>query len=332
MLYLFYGPDEYSIQQAIASLQSQSGDPQLATLNTTILDGRQATVAQVIMAADAQPFLTPHRLVVVEGLEGLGRTRAANGQPSTPASDVAASLGPYLERLPDTTWLVLVEKEVDIRSAFWRLVKKLQDQGRATIREFKLLDSEGLMRWVQERVRSAGGRIEAPAARSLVNLVGTDLRLLGQEIDKLLAYVSGSRAITVTDVENLCSYAPEADVFKLVDALGHRDRRTALRLLHRLLDEGRTAPYLMVMIARQFRILLSIKDLEQQRTSPEVIRSTLSLPPFVVDKGLRQARNFSLPQLTGIYQRLVEMDVASKTGQMDPVLALDLFVVETCRG
>ncbi len=86
------------------------------------------------------------------------------------------------------------------------------------------------------------------------------------------------------------------------------------------------------MITRQFRILLSIKDLEQRQTPPHVIQSELKLPPFAVDKGRAQARNFSLAQLERIYQRLVEIDVASKTGQMDPALALDLFFVETCRG
>lgn len=332
MLYLLYGPDEYSIQQTIADLKAKMGDPAMAALNTTVLDGRHTSVAEIITVCDALPFLAKRRLVVVEGLLAqLSRSRRQATGDREAGSDANAQLREYLERVPETTLLVLVEEDVDGRSAIVKLARQLQAQNRAFVREFKALDKTDLVRWVQQRVRSGSGRIEARAATLLAELVGNDLRLLSQEIDKLLAYVSETRAITVTDVEVLCSYAPEANIFHLVDALGRRDRRTALRLLHRLLDEGQAALYLLVMITRQFRILLSIKDLQQRGTRPNAIQSQLKLHPYVVDKGRAQARNFSVTQLERIYQRLVEIDVASKTGQMDPTLALDLFVVETCR-
>jgi len=321
MLYLLYGPDEYSIQQTIAELKAKMGDPEMAALNTTVLDGRRTSVAEVITAGDAVPFLAERRLVIVEGL--LAQTSASK--------DASAQLREYLERVPESTLLVLVEKKVDGRSAVVKRIRQLP-KDRAFVREFKPLDKGGLVRWVQQQVHAADGRIEGPATTLLAELVGSDLRLLGQEVDKLLAYVGGTRAIAVADVEALCSYTPEANVFHLVDALGRRDRRTALQLLHRLLDEGQAELYLLAMITRQFRILLSLKDLEQRRTPPHAISSQLGLRPFVVDKGRAQARNFSLAQLERIYHRLVEIDVASKTGQMDPALALDLFVVETCRG
>lgn len=338
MLYLLHGPDEYSIQQTIAGLKVQLGDPELAALNTTVLDGRRASVAEVITAADALPFLAARRLVIVEGL--LAQWSHGRRQPdedpeadlSPVESGASAQLCAYLEHMPDTTWLVLVESDIDRRTAVFKLAQKLQAQERAVVREYQALDKDGLVRWVRQRIQAAGGRIEDRAAALLAELVGNDLRLLGQETDKLLAYAGGERAITVADVEALCSYVPEANIFHLVDALGRRDRRAALRLLHRLLDEGQAALYLLTMITRQFRILLSIKDLEQRRTPANVMPSELKLHPFVVDKGRAQARNFSLAQLGRIYRRLVEIDVASKTGQMDPDLALDLFVVETCRG
>lgn len=319
MLYLLYGPNEYAIQQTIAEIGSRLGDPEMAALNTTTLDGRRTSVAEVITTSDALPFLAQRRMVVVKGL--LARL----------GSDQAAALGAYLARVPDTTLLVLVEEKIDGRSAIVKLARQLQSQERAFVREFGVLDKGELVSWVQQRVQANASRIETPAAALLAELVGTDLHLLSQEVDKLLVYVGEARAITAGDVEALCSYAPESNVFHMVDALGRRDGQTALRLLHRLLDEGQAALYLLVMITRQFRILLSIKDLEGRHTPRDAMRAQLKLPPFVVDKGRAQARNFSLIQLNQLYRRLVEIDVASKTGQMDPILALDLFVVETCQ-
>lgn len=319
MLYLLYGPNEYAIQQTIAEIGSRLGDPEMAALNTTTLDGRRTSVAEVITTGDALPFLAQRRMVVVKDL--LTRLDA----------DQVAALGEYLARVPDTTDLVLVEAKIDRRSAIVKLAQQLQSQKRAFVRAFGTLGKGELVSWVQQRVQSKAGRIETRAAALLAELVGTDLHLLSQEVDKLLIYVGEARPVTVGDVETLCSYAPKSNIFHMVDALGRRDDQTALRLLHHLLDEGQAVFYLLVMITRQFRILLSIKDLEGSRTPRDEMRAQLKLSPFVVDKGRAQARNFSLAQLNHIYRRLVEIDVASKTGQMDPVLALDLFVVETCQ-
>ena len=55
------------------------------------------------------------------------------------------------------------------------------------------------------------------------------------------------------------------------------------------------------------------------------------LRSFVAKKTWTQALNFSLPQLEAIYQRLLEMDLSIKTGRSEPVLALDVLLVDLTR-
>jgi DNA polymerase-3 subunit delta len=80
------------------------------------------------------------------------------------------------------------------------------------------------------------------------------------------------------------------------------------------------------MIVRQFRIMIQVKDLAERGVPPQKIGAQLGLHHFVAEKGLRQSRNFSMAQLGTIYRKLLETDVAIKTGQMDPVLALDMLI------
>jgi len=54
----------------------------------------------------------------------------------------------------------------------------------------------------------------------------------------------------------------------------------------------------------------------------------LHLHPFVAQKTWAQAANFSLPQLEAIYHKLLDADLAMKTSRSEPVVALDLLVVE----
>ncbi|NIN65822.1 MAG: DNA polymerase III subunit delta, partial [Anaerolineae bacterium] len=235
----------------------------------------------------------------------------------------------YLDRLPETTRLVFVERSDTKKSNLLHKCASKSDHG--YIRKFTPPKGGAIDRWITERVREKGGRIEPRAVNLLATFVGNDLRLLDQEIEKLLTYVGEERPVAKADVELLVSYVREADIFEMVDALGRRDIRRAMELLHRLLEGGQHPLYLLYMITRQFRILLQIKELLAKGTSREDITALLSLHPYVAQKMMRQAPSFSIAELEDIYHRLLELDVAVKTGGMQEPLALSLFVAEVRR-
>lgn len=324
MFYVFHGEDEFSRAEALAEMKAKMGDPSMTSLNTTVFDGRKITLAELIHACDAVPFLGERRLVIVEGL--LTRLEPPKrGKITQEARAFIEGLQEYLRRLPESTRLVFLEPRSLAKDN--PILKLAQKEKRGYAKEFKPPRRGELNWWITQRVKSKGGDILPSAVTELAAFVGNDLRLLDQEIEKLITYVGGGRPITEKDVRLLVSYAQEANIFQMVDALGHRNRRRALTLLHELLDGGQPPAYLLAMITRQFRILMQIKELSQGGASKEEIRARLGLHPFVVDKGLEQARNFSTSQLEAIYRRLLETDTAIKTGRTEPTLALDLLIV-----
>ncbi len=82
------------------------------------------------------------------------------------------------------------------------------------------------------------------------------------------------------------------------------------------------------MITRQFRLIIQAKDLSEQRAPISEVMRTLAVPKFVADKILTQARSFTMAQLDAIYHRLLETDQSIKTGQADPLLAVDMLIAE----
>jgi len=107
-----------------------------------------------------------------------------------------------------------------------------------------------------------------------------------------------------------------------------RETARALQLLHHQLAHNAAPIYLLAMITRQFRLLLQWRDLVERGVAFDQATAQLKLHPFVARKTAEQARNFSLPQLEAIYQKLLDSDIAIKTGRHEPMLALDLLVVE----
>jgi DNA polymerase-3 subunit delta len=330
MFYVLHGKDEFSRSEVLAEMKAKMGDPAMADLNTTVFDGSKVTLAELMHACDAVPFLAERRLVIVEGLLtrlGVGEKGKAERGKEQPAwqKEYLEELTAYLKRLPETTRLVFLEGK-SISSNHPILKMALADKERGHAREFRLPTSGKLRRWITDRVERKGGEIEASAAEELAAFVGSDLRLLDQELDKLIAYVDRTRPITKADVHLLVSYVQQANVFEMVDALGRRDGKQAIRLLHRLLEDGEHPLSLLGMIVRQFRIMIQVKELAERGVPPSKIGAQLGLHRFVAEKGLRQSRNFSMEQLETIYRKLLETDVAVKTGQMEPVLALDMLI------
>jgi DNA polymerase-3 subunit delta len=117
----------------------------------------------------------------------------------------------------------------------------------------------------------------------------------------------------------------ETDIFALVDALGNRDGQTAAAKFHQLL-ENQDGQSIFPMIVRQFRLLLLCKELLESGVSETEAARILQLHPFVARKIYSQARQFNLPVLEEVYHSLLAIDAATKLGEVDPDVNLELWM------
>ncbi len=321
--YVFHGADEFTRAETLADFKRRLGPPDTVDLNTTVLDERGLTLSKLRHACDAIPFLAEKRLVVVNGL--LTRLSSRQGKGSSAAQkEYLAALADYLPRLPQTTRLVFTENKA--LSAKNPILKLAQQEACGYAKRFDPPKERDLPLWVEKRVRKHGGEIKAQAARQLAAVVGAKLRLIDQEIIKLVTYTNAERPITKADVDALVPYAQAAIVFDMVDALGRRDGRTAAQTLHRLLDAGEHPMGLLAMIVRQFRLLIQVKELRTGGASAQGVAQALKIHSFPAGKLYKQANHFSAAQLETVYRHLLDIDVDIKTGKIEVEVALDLLV------
>ena len=320
VVYLLHGEDEFAIANCLKELEAKLGEPSIATLNVTRLDGRSLKLDELVTAAQAMPVFSHRRLVV------LYHPKACFNNPS-----VRNKFFDLVEKLPQSTALVLVEfKSLDKKKgaeADWLLTWAKDAGERVFIRDFPVLKGQALSRWIQEQASVLGGKFSPQAADVLASLVGDDTRLAYQEIQKLLAFVNYLRPVLPEDVEKLTISVSQGDIFAMVDALGSRNGRQAVAMLHKLLVD-QDYSLIFGMIVRQFRLLFLARELLDLGKGESDIIKELSLYPFVGRKVTAQARRFSLSILKRIYHRLLELDEAIKTGKIEGDIALDTFFAE----
>jgi DNA polymerase-3 subunit delta len=320
-VYILHGEDDFAISQFIDGLVSKMGDPTTALMNVSRLDGRSTNLEHLRTEVSAMPFLAKRRMVVFS----YPLVRVNN-------PDARKKFIDLLNQVPQSTALLLVEyktltNEKDSRRGKLHWLEKWTGANpeRGYIRAFPVPKSGEMVRWIQGHAEAAGGKFTPQAAALLGSLVGDDPRLADQEIHKLLAYVNYSREVEPDDVENLTAVIPQGDIFVMVDALGNQDGKRAMDMLHRLL-ETQQPNSIFGMVVRQFRLILLAREVMDRGGGVQDVAEELSVHPYVSKKVTSQARHFTLPVLEMVYHRLLDMDEAVKTGQIQGDLALDTMV------
>ena len=333
MLHVIFGEDEFRAAEALRALKlAIDSDGSLAT-NTTVLLARGLTPQTLIQHAAAMPFLSPARLVIVEGLlSSLGSRRGV--------VEAWQLVVDFLPTMPDSNHLVLLEppRKRDDRGrgvAGSPLLAALREAAphAVTVTELAELKTwarggpSEVARWLQDRAVQHGVSIEPRAIEALTDLVGANLRTLASELDKLAMY-AGSRAITADDVRTLTPQAREERIFDLVDAVVEGRAADALRLLRRMREDGsESASHLFSLIARQLRMMVRAAELIESRAAPEAISSATGARGYPLEKLTRQARAAGRVAAEASLRAVEHSDFSVKTGRLDDDLALELLVV-----
>ncbi len=327
MLHILIGEDDYSIRQALGEIKKGIGDATALMTNTTVLDGRQVTLEQLRGACETVPFLAEKRLVIVEGLferyEPAGKTgKKKSSRPSDKPEEYQAIVE-AIKKLPPFTELVLLGGGVKAGNPLLRELSAV-----TKVKHFPRLKELQLRQWLERRVSGAGGSISTQAAALLVRFVGNDLWTMAGEVDKLTQFAAGRR-IEEADVKAVVSYAQEANVFAMVDAILEFRAGVAQELLQQLFRQGAAPAQLLTMLARQVRIIFQVKEMRDRGKARGEIQSRLGLTSdFLLRKAWDQADKYSLARLREVFHKLLEADLSIKTGKLDGEIALDILVAE----
>ena len=336
MILLYYGPDDFSMREAVQKrLHEALPSAETADLNTTRLAAGQVTADALRFACEATPFLADRRVVLVE--EFFTRSSARRG-PATRSNEGQSEEGPeegggsavmnavaeYLPSVPANTHLLFIESKVPPKTG---PIFRALEQAKVKQQYFPTLAGMPLVRWIRDRAKTTRGQISDPASQLLATFVGGDLRTLSTEIEKLTTYAGMGKTVEPADVRLLVNQTGEVNVFALVDAVAQGQLNPALAALHRLLEAGERPERILGMLARQVRLLIQARELAGRRAGAEETAKVLGLAGFPLRKVQEQARLFTPERVREMHALTLAADVSIKTGRQEPALALELLVV-----
>jgi len=314
-VYLLYGEERYLVRHYEKSISNAAVAGDEADMNIDVFEGKSVSVQKAIDAAMTTPYLANYRVIILRdtSLFEVGK----KGESET--------MSAFLKHIPESTIIIFVETKIDKRNALYKNVSK---QGLA--HEFTYIKETDLREWANRHFKNYNSEIDAQDIYYLIRRVGCDMSALASEIQKLALYKGAGNEITRADIDNVCKKSLELSIFELVGAAANKNAGLALDIFNNLLLMKESPIMVIVMVARQLRIVLQCKILKEKGLSPQEISTQTGLRSFIVSEALTQSVSFSAESLKGAISKCLEADLNIKTGKMTDTLAVEMLILKIC--
>jgi DNA polymerase-3 subunit delta len=297
---LLWGEDAFLLREAALEL--------LGELRPTEVDAAEW------QGTELQDLATP-------SLFGEGRALLVNDAKSL-SKDALVALAAYLGTPDPSARLILlaeVGERAKVPTALDKLVKPV-----GQVRELKVARKD-LEPWLIQRARRAGMDLAPPAARALVEVVGEEPGRLAAALTQIADAFVGER-LTPELVHRQFRGLGEQKVWDLCDRAFAKDLPGAIRSLRALEAAGEDPLPVLGGIASRLRDLMRVRSLPDRMPPAEVAKRAGLRFDWQARRYQQQARNFSLPELVEIHDRVTEADRALKSGATGDIVMPTLIV------
>ena len=307
-IYLLYGEEAY-LKKQYKDRFMKAMFPEGDTMNLAYYEGKNTNPKEIIDLAETLPFFAERRLIV---LENTGFFKNASPE-----------LAEYVKQMPETTYMIFVEEEVDKRGKLYKAVK---DKGH--IVELTRQDERTLVRWILGMAKKEGKQMSESSAAYLLAKVGNDMENVQKELEKLFCYAMHRAEINRNDIDEVCVTQISNHIFDMVDAVAGKNQRKALDYYYDLLALKEPPMRILFLLTRQFRILMEVKELESLGYAPKEIASKVGIMPFLIGKYRAQAKTFTRKELRMILEDGIQAEEDVKTGKIGDVLSVEMFLIQ----
>lgn len=307
-----WGEESWLVDETIGQIEAVALDPEARDFNREVFYGDEAEAQAVVTAAQTLPWLGLQRLVLVRGADGLPRS-------------ADPPLVAYCKQPSPSTCLIFTAQRAETSRPLFAFLLKLP----WAVRFRRLLPRE-LSTWIEQRIVASGCRITADAVAALIERVGNDLRLLANEIDKLVTFVGSEPAIEVESLTALTDDIREMSAFELARLLSAGDLAEALRAWGKFASSGEYPGLALGAILHHVRQLWRIKLAQHASTSPERLARELNIPAFTVRRLSAQAAAIEPEQLRQWLEALLEADQTLKRSGLPPQSVFERLILRFC--
>lgn len=312
--YLYWGEEEFNLDNAVRDLRKHILDEDFAALNHKTLN--EPDLKQLLEAIQTLPMILGNLLVEVRAnnLFLRGKRTVESDDPDL------KKLIERIEKLDSRVHLLFIceierdtGKKVDSTTKLTKAIKKMGD-----VREFpafKFWEEGKVVDWITKQATDKEFKISRDAAACLVQNIGSDLRKLDTELEKLKSSIYPKTSVSINEVREIS--ATQENVFLFAECLLNKNPQQAVIELHKLLEQN-----------HPLKILATLHT-----TARNWLKIKLNLPvamaPYRAQKEGEKLRKISKETLFELKEKIKTTEYKIKSGQLPPETAMELLCSAT---
>ena len=316
-IYLVYSKEKYLLENFIEKFELKFISEEVRDFNLSFLDDDDPDfVKKLISNSKTLPTFTEKRFIIANCKNYFVKKSSEDNK-----------LISLFDNFPETTILIiLVEGKIDKRIKLNKTIKK---EGK--IIELNPPKYNNLDKWIEDKFKENKKNIDKRGIKLLEEMFDNNLRLLENEIEKIVSCYFDKKYINLEDIKKIISRDKtmrENTIFSLTDALSERDKERALIIFNEMIKNGENSLMILSMIARQLRLLIQVKELKEKGYRHKKIASILNEHPYPIKKCFYQGDNFNSEELEVLLERFLEANVDILTGKYnDKKVALEMAML-----
>lgn len=305
MIIFLYGRDSYRIGQKLKEIVGGYKTKNPSGLNFVNFDLSHDKIENLFEALKSSSFIPEKKLIIAKNI-------FSNKNDS---ESVLEFLKNRNINSSDDLILILVHSGDTLKNKLFEYLTKKPNQSQ----NFRPLKNYEVKDWAKKFLDSFEIQLTGEALDYLILSYGHDLWRLDSEIRKMADFkIKG--VVSKSQVEELIVPNRENNIFELTDSLLLKNKKKALSALHNAIDGGEKPTELLGLLAWQARNLLRFKT----GAKP----AELKLHPFVLGKLKESEKNFSTEELNSFLSKIIKLDLAFKTTDVNEKAALSLLISE----
>ena len=309
MNYLLYGTEKFLIDTEIKSIINKS---EIEDINISKYDLEINTINEILEDANTISLFSSNKLIIVENAFIFSRNNKK--------LDGIELLEEYLNNKNDSI-IVFIYNNEKIDSTK-KIVKLIKNSG--IIKEFNLLKN------INSIVKNMFDeyKINDNTINFLIDRVGNNLEIIYQEVEKLKIYKIDDKIITNQDIEDVCVENINLDIFKFVDDIINKNKKSAIKTYHELLKLNEEPIKIIALLASKFRLMYQASTLAKKGYTEDSISEILKVHKYPVHLAVVAGYKYNPKILIKYLNDLADLDIGIKTGEKDKNLALELFILK----
>ncbi len=314
---VYYGDESYLLEQAAQALRQAVVNPAMASLSHRVFN--QPNLATVLEAVGSVSLALGGQTLVE--IRDFAYLQQASKDANTDAQ--LEELRHLLENVEPSKTVLFLSSKLDGKIKFPKWLSKHPQFEVRKFETFKFWETDKAADALVRIAKDRGIELPAKAADMLTETLGTDLRTLMNEVEKLALYAYG-RKITPEDVQLLCSHSD--NMFTLIRRWilqehpdqNYKDLQEILLKYHPV--------QIFFQTQTNFNNIFRVMWLASQGLTKNTIAQRTGQKPYPVEKNIQTFRKVPLQRWFLLKEKLVEMEWKTKTGQLDGQLALEILI------